>query len=255
MRPRCGSAPRNRDRVARKPRSTCWWHAPRSIPTTYSATATSTTFKASVLADIHGTDTVIVHDRYRVYDSLELGEFVHQLCTQHLLRDLDGAGEVHPDALWPTQIADALRELIHEANLARDTGRDRIDADVKAALTQRFRDGVLVGLSDTTSHGDRPGERKARLLLEVLRDRPADVLRFAEDLRIPPTSNQAERDLRPSKLQQNISGRLTSEKRTQDRYTIRGYVSTAIKHGHKAIDVLRDAIIGKPWMPPDAIPA
>src|ERR1700716_3590449 len=25
---RCGSAPRNRDRVARKPRSTCWWHAP-----------------------------------------------------------------------------------------------------------------------------------------------------------------------------------------------------------------------------------
>jgi transposase len=212
------------------------------------------TFKASVLADIDGTDTVIVHDRYRVYDSLELGEFVHQLCTQHLLRDLDGASEVYPDALWPTQIADALRELIHEANLARDTGRDRIDAEVKAALTQRLRDGMLVGLSDTTSHGDRPGERKARLLLEVLRDRPADVLRFAEDLRIPPTSNQAERDLRPSKLQQNISGRLTSEKRTQDRYTIRGYVSTAIKHGHKAIDVLRDAIIGKPWTPPDAIP-
>jgi len=37
---------------------------------------------------------------------------------------------------------------------------------------------VLVGLADTTSHGGRPGERKARLLLEVLRDRPDDVLRF-----------------------------------------------------------------------------
>ncbi len=90
---------------------------------------------------------------------------------------------------------------------------------------------MLVGLSDTTSHGSRPGERKARLLLEVLRDRQADVLRFAHDLAVPPTSNQAERDLRPSKIQQNISGRLTSEDRTQDRYTIRGYVSTAIKHG------------------------
>lgn len=54
---------------------------------------------------------------------------------------------------------------------------------------------MLVGLSDTTSHGDRPGERKARLLLEVLRDRDDDVLRFAHDLRVPPTSNQAERDL------------------------------------------------------------
>ena len=83
-------------------------------------------------------------------------------------------------------------------------------------------------------------ERKARNLLEVLRDRPADVLRFAHDLKVPPTSNQAERDLRPSKVQQNISGRLTSEDRTRDRYTIRGYVSTAIKHGLDAITVLRD---------------
>ena len=74
---------------------------------------------------------------------------------------------------------------------------------------------MLVGLSDTTSHGSRPGERKARLLLQVLRDRQADVLRFAHDLAVPPTSNQAERDLRPSKCQQNTSGRLTSEARTK----------------------------------------
>ena len=71
---------------------------------------------------------------------------------------------------------------------------------------------MLVGLSDTLSAGTRPGERKARLLLEVLRDRPADVLRFAHDLKVPPTSNQAERDLRPSKIQQKISGRLTSDR-------------------------------------------
>jgi transposase len=113
---------------------------------------------------------------------------------------------------------------------------------------------VLVGLSDTTSHGNRPGERKARLVLEVLRDRPADVLRFAHDLNVPPTSNQAERDLRPSKIQQNISGRLTSEKRTKDRYRIRGYLSTAAKHGQNMMDTLRDAILDRPWMPPEPHP-
>ena len=45
----------------------------------------------------------------------------------HLLRDLDDAAQVYPDAVWPAQIADALRELIHDANLARDTrpARDR----------------------------------------------------------------------------------------------------------------------------------
>jgi transposase len=210
------------------------------------------TFKAFVIQDLAG--SVIVHDRYQNYDSAELGELTHQLCCAHLSRDLDGAGEVYPDAHWPAQIADALRGLIHEANLARGTGQDAIEQTIKDELIKRFRDGVRVGLSDTTSHGNRPGEQKARLLLEVLRDREPDVLRFAHDLKVPPTSNQAERDLRPAKVQQNISGRLTSEKRTKDRYRIRGYLSTAVKHGHNVMDALREAILGHPWMPPDPTP-
>ena len=205
------------------------------------------TFTAFLFQDL--IDSVIVHDRYQNYDSAVLGTLVHQLCCSHLLRDLDGAAEVYPDEHWPTQIAEALRGLIHQANLARDQGLDAIPAAVKNELITRFRDGVRVGLSATTSHGTRPGERKARLLLEVLRDREADVLRFAHDLNVPPTSNQAERDLRPSKVQQNISGRLTSEKRTQDRYTIRGVLSTAAKHGLNTITVLGDALRGRPWIP------
>jgi hypothetical protein len=205
------------------------------------------TFQAFVLPDL--TDSVIVHDRYQNYDSAALGTLVHQLCCQHLLRDLEGAAEVYPDAHWPTQISEALRELIHHTNLARDEGRDAIDDTTRNELITRYRHGVLVGLSDTASHGTRPGERKARLLLQVLRDRQADILRFAHDLKVPPTSNQAERDLRPSKVQQNISGRLTSENRTRDRYKIRGYASTATKHDLNMITVLRDALLGRPWIP------
>lgn len=211
------------------------------------------TFKASVLTEL--TDSVIVHDRYHLYDHAELGQLTHQLCCQHLCRDLDGAGEVYPDEEWPAQIAGALRALMHQANLAREAGHSTIDDDIKNKLITLFKDGVRVGLSDTTSHGDRPGERKARLVLEVLRDREADVLRFAHDLRVPATSNQAERDLRPAKTQQKISGRLTSEQRTTDRYRIRGYLSTAAKHGHNMMGALRDAILGRPWMPPDPAPA
>lgn len=118
-------------------------------------------------------------------------------------------------------------------------------------LITQFTDGVKVGLSATTSHAHRPGDRKARALLEVLRDRHHDVLRFTHDLRIPPTSNQAERDLRPAKIQQKISGRLTSEQRTKDRYRIRGYLSTAAKHGRNIMDTLHEAILGRPWTPPN----
>jgi transposase len=212
-----------------------------------------TTFKAFVVAELAG--SVIVHDRYQNYDSAALGTLVHQLCTAHLLRDLDDAAQVYPDAVWPVQIADALRALIGEANRARDQGLAAIPGEHRDTLLRRLRNGMLVGLSDTLSAGTRPGQRKARLLLEVLRDRPEDVLRFAHDLKVPPTSNQAERDLRPSKIQQKISGRLTSIARTQDRYTILGYVSTAAKHGLDKITALRDALTGRPWMPPLPAPA
>jgi hypothetical protein len=210
------------------------------------------TFKTFVLKDL--TNSVVVHDRYHLYDSAQIGELVHQLCCQHLLRDLAGAAQVYPDAHWPDQIAEALRGLIHQANLARDTSRDTIEPSVGDKLIKLFTDGVKVGLSDTTNHGNRPGERKTRLLLEVLHDRQADVLRFAHDLRVPATSNQAERDLRPGKIQQKISGRLTSEARTRDRFRIRGYLSTAAKHGRNMTDALHEAILGHPWTPPQPAP-
>jgi hypothetical protein len=57
----------------------------------------------------------VVHDRYQNYDCAEFAGLVHQLCCQHLLRDLDDAAQVHPDAVWPGQISRAPRELIHHA--------------------------------------------------------------------------------------------------------------------------------------------
>jgi hypothetical protein len=176
------------------------------------------------------------------------------LCLAHVLRDLAGAAELYPAQPWPTQLADELRELIHRANQARTRGETSLPQRIKDLGLRGLRAAARIGLSHTEHlNDDRPGARKARLLLEAFREREDDFLRFTTDLRIPPTSNQAERDLRPSKVQQNTSGRLTSEQRTRDRYTIRGYVSTAAKHGLDKITALRDALTGRPWMP--ALPA
>ena len=205
------------------------------------------TFDMFVFPDLSG--AVVVHDRYVNYDLLP--GVIHQLCCQHLLRDLEDAAQSYPGAIWPGQIADALRALIHQANLARDQGLAAVPGADTAEHLRLFRAGVAVGLSEVRRvPGANKKQPPARLLLECLRHREHDVLRLLSDLRIPPTSNGAERDLRPAKTQQKISGRLRSETVTRHRYAIRGYISTAAEHGIGILTALRDALAGNPWMPP-----
>jgi transposase len=205
---------------------------------------------AFVLPDLAGT---VVHDRYQGYDSTRLGALTHQLCCAHLLRDLEDAAQAYPRSAWPAAITAALTALIHAARAARDAGQRAVPAAIAGPLATACRDAVAAGLAemDTLPRSLRKNHRQpCQQLLEDLRDREHDVLRFTTDLRIPPTSNQAERDLRPAKTQEKISGRLQSETVTRHRYAIRGYASTAAKHGIPALTALRDALLGHPWMPP-----
>ena len=198
---------------------------------------------------------VAVHDRYAVYD--QVGNFAagarHQLCCSHLLRDLADAAETYPDHVWPAQCTRALRGLIHAANLARAVGQPAINPATRDELIREFRSGVIVDRKDVPRvGGPRDKQPPARNLLEDLYHRHDDVMRFCYDTTIPPTNNLAERDLRPDKTQQKISGRLTSDTATTNRLTIRSYLSTVVKHGINAMTALRDAITGNPWTPPAA---
>ena len=64
---------------------------------------------------------------------------IHQLCTQHILRDLAGAAETYPDAHWPVQISQALQELIHAANTARAQGLPAIPGQGRRAPDPRVQ--------------------------------------------------------------------------------------------------------------------
>lgn len=235
---RVGPGPRTRKKyllVACTNLLTCYFLGDRNLKT----------FAAFVLPDCDG--TVVVHDRYQNYDAFP--GLTHQLCAAHLLRDLADAAQAYPDAHWPVQITQAMQALIHAANEARARELPAVPGEIAAPLIKAFRHGVIVGLGQVKKVPGRKQE-PFRQLLQCLRDRQDDVLRFTTDLRIPPTSNQAERDLRPAKTQQKISGRLRSEQAARHRYAIRGYISTAVKHHVGVLTAIRDALAGNPWMPP-----
>jgi transposase len=171
---------------------------------------------------------IAVHDRYACYFSPAWQNIAgHQACCAHLLRDFEDAAECAPDAVWPIQAQRALRGLIRAWHAARGAGQDQVPAAVRDPLITEFRHAVLAGLSDLPRIPGPKGftaQHPGRDLLEFCRDRQADVTRFCFDTRVWPTNNISERDLRPAKTQQKISGRLTSQDITQDRLDIRSYI-------------------------------
>jgi hypothetical protein len=201
---------------------------------------------------------VAVHDRYQNYYNLAWAQLAgHRACTAHLLRDFTDAAESHSRAVWPEQAQRALRRLIHAWHSARDAGQTRIPVPTAAPLISEFRQAIRVGLAKVRPI---PGPRSStaqppgRTLLEFCRDHEGDVLGFCTDTRIWPTNNLSERDLRPSKTQQKISGRLTSEDITQDRLDIRSYIDTIRKHKANVIAGIRAALTGDPRQPPSPAP-
>jgi transposase len=196
---------------------------------------------------------VVVHDRYALYDCDEFVGFLHQLCVSHLLRDIQDVVETYPEAVWPVQLWESLRALVHQANLARAAGLDEVPAEPRDPLITAYRRAVRVGLADIAPAARGAKQPVGRCLLECLRDRQDDVLRFVFDLEVWPTNNLSERDLRPFKTQQKISGRLTSAAAAACRLQVASYLSTARKHGVSAMHALRLAFRGTPWMPPAAV--
>ena len=134
---RSGPGPKTRKKylqVACTSLLTCYFLGGRDLPS----------FMDFIYRGLHG--TVVVHDRYVNYDPVQ--GIVHQLCCSHILRDIEDAAECYPDAIWPGQIAESLRALIHAANTARDRGLAAVPLDETTAETLKlFRHGVLAGLS------------------------------------------------------------------------------------------------------------
>jgi hypothetical protein len=89
-----------------------------------------------------------------------------------VLRDLAGAAELYPDQPWPGQLADELRELIQRANQARMRGETSLPQRIKDLGVRGPRAAARIDLGHTEHlKDDRPGARKARLLLGAFRER------------------------------------------------------------------------------------
>ena len=133
-------------------------------------------------------------------------------------------------------------------------GQACLDEAQLAAIRARYRGAVAKGITGNQRKRTQIGKDGLRLARRF-RDHEDMILRFATDLTVGFTSNQAERDVRPVKVQMRTSGGCW---RTllglADFAIVQSYLSTAGKWGIDALDALTQLFTGQPWLPPATAP-
>ena len=204
---------------------------------------------------------IAVHDGFKPYRRYTTAR--HALCNVHHLRELLGIIEpdpADPKIAWALRMDRFLRDLqtaVADAKAAGRTGLHRDElASYRAGYAQIIADGNRLDPPGTIRTGKRGVIRQtpARCLLTRLDHYREDVLRFANDFRVPFDNNLAERDIRMIKLQQKISGSWRTSAGANHFLALRAYLSTAHKQGRHTIDVLTRLAASDPWIPQAAGP-
>ena len=151
---------------------------------------------------------------------------------------------------------DLLIEARGAARDARAAGNAALDPEILGSLVTRYRalaaDGLAANIyRRTATAGD--ARRIARRFLNF----EDMILRFATrpDLDIF-TNNEAERTIRPVKVQQRSSGGCwRTIEGLADFAVTQSYLSTAAKWGISKLDALRHLFNGHAWLPPGLEPA
>ncbi len=141
-----------------------------------------------------------MRDRWASYDHYPCAQ---SICGAHVVRDCVYVSEQEQQE-WAAEMSDLLVSMAQAADEWRQRGAQAIPAEERDAWVVQYFDLLASGFAaqpqpsaeDVPKRGGRRKQSAAKNLLDDLLRRAEQVLAFLDDLRIPFTNNQAERDLR-----------------------------------------------------------
>jgi transposase len=192
-----------------------------------------------------------VHDAYATYFGYDCS---HALCNAHLLRELIGLTEQAEPQGWASRLIDLLLTVKRQVGDAQGRGDKHLSTETLNTFETQYDALVAEGKeanppAPPTRKRGRTRQSPACNLLERLCRHRESVLAFMYHFAVPFDNNQAERDLRMTKVRQKISGCFRSAEGARIFCRIRGYISTMRKQGKQVLASLQSLFQGRIIMP------
>jgi transposase len=190
----------------------------------------------------------IVRDGYAGYD--HLSDALHAWCGAHGLRDLAWLYRFDPGGqVWARSMADLLLDANAKATAARAAGQASLSEDQLAQIRAWYRGAVAKGITDNQRRRSKIAKDGLRLARRF-RDHQDMILRFATDLAVGFTSDEAERGVRPVKVQPGGRWRMLAHPPGPRRLRGRPVLPVHRRQmGIDALDALTQLFTHGPWLP------
>ena len=194
----------------------------------------------------------LVTDGYTGYQHLLSRLAGIQQCCAHVIRRCRAVTKLGPGGVqnWADDIIAVLRGAHAAVEAARARGDTSLDQKILDGLRERYDTAVSSGIIHNRLRDWDTGNHPGYSLGTWLRDYKEQVFLFTREFAVSWTNNVSERGAKAAKRHQAVSGYWHSLGTLARWCRLRSYLDTAAAHGITALDAIRDAIKGKPWLPP-----
>ena len=176
-----------------------------------------------------------------------------RMCCAHLLRELTGVEENHPDYTWPAKFKDLLLEMKKIRDRKAENGDMKVSGYYQRKFNSMYDEIIEIAYAETPVPESKPGKKKGKTargkvlaLVDRLKEYKASVCLFIKNFAVQFDNNQAERDLRMTKAKSKISGCFRTIEGAQEYLDIMSYASTARKLGYNGYMAIQNAVSGDP---------
>ena len=174
-------------------------------------------------------NATLIHDRWPCH--FQTNAKAHQICTAHLLRDLNYINELYKNTcVWAKEFKALLLKAI---NLKKEL------TTANYYYPNNQRDALFEELNHWLSEPIEEEHKTAKKLQKKLLAKKDCILYFLLQSNVSPDNNGSERAIRNIKVKQKISGQFKNLQSANIFAVLRSIIDTTIKNGNNVLSTLK----------------